>query len=337
MSVDSLLRYVPAGRSDLLGRILWLLARKGWRGTVHLQSGDRHWSLTLSGTTVRGIDLWQDDDLKLGRLLALSGRAGAGRADNAARLAKAQCRLAGQVLADQGLSRRLLAQTLREQARLRFSRFMDQARGRLYLEHGASLPVRSTLGRPLGLAEALRSWARGGPTPPKHEAAHLRTGGIWHILRPAQQALAPEDIVALAPEDFVSRIGPAVSFGRLSAQDMDSPDLQAWLCLLERLGVAARAVHGRQRQGSEHKPLDSLPGPGRTAPGNERRSHDKKVETQRADIPTPDVRDEKALRRWWHEMARRYHPDSNPNADEDAFCRVRERYLQALHRLRKQA
>ena len=251
-------------------------------------------------------------------------------------MAKAQCRLAGQVLADQGLSRHLLAQTLLEQARLRFARFMEQARGKLYLEHDASLPVRSTLGRPLALAAALRSWAQNDSGPPMEKASLLRIGGTWHILRPPQQALTAGDIVALAPEDFVSRLGPLVSSGRLSSLDMDLAGLQSWLWLLERLGVATKAAQP-PRQCPERSPFDAVPGPGTRVPTNELRRQDETHGRRTADLSTPDARDEEALRKWWHEMARRYHPDSNPDADEEAFYRVRERYLQALHRLRKQA
>ncbi len=300
-----------------------------------MSHGDRHWSVTLAGRRIRGIEIWNGGDLRLGSLLARAGQATSCETDRAAKLARSQCRLAGQVLADQGLPGPLLEQALSRQARLRFGRFMDQAQGRIRIESDAVIPVRASLGKPLDLARSLIDWAR--PVEPPPASGRNRT---WH-LRPGGKRIA-QTLTELLPPGLRGPLTFWLRTGGGSWQDLRETlianprlgssfveHLWSWLALLERLDLA---ICGPGRSNQPRKPA----GPDRT--GNDSRSGQRAPKTDGPTMPDlPDERDVEALRRWWHQMARRYHPDSNPDADPTAFHTARARYMAALARLQKQS
>lgn len=354
--------FLPANRRDLLARLLWNLSRRGWKGTVHLASGERHWSITLSGTRIRGIDLWDGEDLKLGRLLTRDGTALASETDRAAELARHQRRLAGQVLTDQGLPGALLDDALKRQARLRFDRFLNRAHGWVRLEPGAILPVRASLGRPMDLAQALMHWAR--PNEPMPGPRQDRT---WYVNQEAQ-GRAGRDLAGLLPPGLEPLAWRILATGRISWQKIQREihaaptlgtsfleSLWTWLALLERLGLAVsapRAPAFGPAQGSRTPSAgtsDFDRGADRGVSHNTKGQEWARKKTARqapprtnastgrsrpidslATPPVPENGDLETLRRWWHRMARRYHPDSNPDADPEAFHRAHEQYLAAL-------
>ena len=304
--------------STTLPITLCRLAYHGWSGQVRIGT---HWIVEIDAHRIRALTL-PDDDLSLGRLLVAQGLVRTETIEAAATSARKQDRLQGQILVSWGLPQHRLWDALFEQASRRFASILDRASGLVSLKPTQHLAIRQTLGVPLDLREAIPNWVI-------QPVGHSKLHHWMHVHEPVRFAAIGPLATWLAADrpglvDLIGAINDGCPLAEVLARQPNDEALR-FVFTLFRLGL----IQKQQARARHEQAGPEPPGPRPQGPSSRSKDQRPGKNTDRASnhLDEQPPHDPKALRLWWHRMARRYHPDLNGIGDDTL-----KRFME-IHRL----